>query len=118
MSGFTLSNKWYGRVKYAITIVLPAFATFYFAVGLPNADQVLGWIAATTTFLGGIFGISTRNYKKANPEPVLAGEWQVQVDEGGPTGAMHLNLDAPPEAVVEQQEVKFRISPVSQIEPS
>lgn len=63
-----LPNKVYDVLKVICTIVLPAISTCYFAIagiwGLPYAEQIVGTIAAVTTLIGALIGISTANYNK------------------------------------------------------
>ena len=63
-----LSNSNYDFLKWVAQILLPAFATLYFALsqiwGLPYAEQVVGTITAVDAFLGAILGISTHFYNK------------------------------------------------------
>ena len=63
-----LDNKVYDILKYICQIALPALGTFYFAIAqilnLPYAEQVVGVIAALTTLLGTLLGISSYQYKK------------------------------------------------------
>lgn len=65
----TLDNKVYDILKYIAQIALPALGTLYFALagiwGFPYGEQVVGTIAAITTFLGVLLGISTYNYNKS-----------------------------------------------------
>lgn len=63
-----LPDNVYDSFKWLVQIVLPACATLYFALagiwGFPYGEQVVGTIAALTTFLGVVLGISTYNYNK------------------------------------------------------
>ena len=63
-----LDDRIYQVLKYICQIGLPALGTFYFTLAqilnLPNAEQVVGVIAAITTLLGTLLGISTYNYNK------------------------------------------------------
>lgn len=63
-----LNNKVYDILKWAVTLVLPATATLYFAMsniwGLPYGEEIVGTITAITAFLGAIMGISSHNYNK------------------------------------------------------
>lgn len=65
-----MNSKVYDVLKYITTIGLPALATLYFTIAsmwnLPYAEQIVGTIAAITTFLGTLLGISSHNYKKIN----------------------------------------------------
>ena len=67
-----LSNSNYDFLKWVAQILLPAFATLYFALaqiwGLPYADQVVGTITAIDAFLGALLGISTHYYNKVEKE--------------------------------------------------
>lgn len=62
------SNKFYDVMKYIVTIALPAVAVLYSALagiwGFPNAEAVVGTIAAVTVFLGTLLNISSNNYRK------------------------------------------------------
>lgn len=64
-----MSNKVYDVLKKIAMIVLPATGTLYFTLagiwGLPFGDQIVGTIAAVTTFLGIVLDASTRKYNKS-----------------------------------------------------
>lgn len=64
----TLSNKVYDILKWVCLIALPAASTLYWTLasiwGLPYAEQITGTIAAVSTFLGVLIGISSRRYYK------------------------------------------------------
>ena len=59
---YLLPNGWYGWMKWAGLIVLPAIATLYGMVaqawGLPYAEQVVTTINAVSAFIGTIIGVS------------------------------------------------------------
>ena len=61
-----MTNKTYDILKWIAQILLPALGTLYFALagiwGLPYAEQIVGTITATDTFLGVMLGISTKQY--------------------------------------------------------
>lgn len=63
-----MTNKAYDILKYITTIALPALGTLYFALagiwGFPYAEEIIGTIAAVTTFLGVLLGISNYQYQK------------------------------------------------------
>lgn len=62
------NNKAYDILKYIAQIVLPALATFYFAIakiwGLPYGEEIVGTISAIDCLLGALLGISTHYYDK------------------------------------------------------
>lgn len=66
------SNKIYDILKYIAQIVLPAIATFYFALsqiwGLPYGEEIVGTISAIDVLLGALLGISTIQYNKQKVE--------------------------------------------------
>lgn len=61
-----LSDKTYDFIRYFIQYVLPGAGTLYFTLasiwGLPNAEQVVGTLAATTVFLSLLLGYSKKSY--------------------------------------------------------
>lgn len=62
-----LKNNWYDTLKWLLTIVVPALVTLIIGFGeLYNFDTVTitGTITLLATFLGGIFMLSSTNYKK------------------------------------------------------
>jgi len=65
-------DKVYDVLKWICMIVLPACGTFYFAIAgiwnLPYADAIVGTIAAVTTLIGALIGISTATYNKQQEE--------------------------------------------------
>lgn len=67
-----LNNKAYDILKYIAQIVLPALATFYFAIakiwGLPYGEEIVGTISAIDCLLGALLGISTHYYDKSLEE--------------------------------------------------
>jgi len=70
-----LSDKAYNTLKWVAQLLLPASGTFYYALaatwGLPYGEHIVGTIAALTTFLGVILGISTSQYKKTGADGQL-----------------------------------------------
>ena len=64
-----LPDKAYNVLKWLTMIVLPAFATLYFALsgiwGFPYGEQVVGTITAMVTFFGVVLGVSTAQYNKS-----------------------------------------------------
>lgn len=61
-----LSNKLYDILKLLCTIVFPAIATLYAALGKiwgwPLVAEIVGTISAVDVFIGSIIGISSINY--------------------------------------------------------
>ena len=67
-----LNNKIYDVLKYVVMIALPAISAFYVALepvwNLPYAKQVAMTIAAVTSLLGSLLGISSASYKKSSTD--------------------------------------------------
>lgn len=68
LAGISMSNKLYDWTKRFVTIVSPALITLYITLA-----QVWGWVgyekvvltmAAFTTFLGVVIGLSSKQYGK------------------------------------------------------
>ena len=106
-----MKNKTYDRLKFLTMIVLPAFAALYFAVaqiwGLPNAEQVVGTIAAITTFLGALLGITNEQYKKSD----AAYDGQIVIDTNDPDKETFvLDYNKHPLDMIEQDKVVFKVN--------
>ena len=106
-----MTNKTYDRLKFLTMIVLPAMAALYFAVaqiwGLPNAEQVVGTIAAVTTFLGAVLGITSGQYKKSD----AAYDGQIIVDTTDPDKETFvLDYNRHPLDLIEQDKVVFKVN--------
>lgn len=116
-TGLVLPSKWYDVLKPVVTIVLPAFATFYLTLsgiwGLPAADKVTATTTAVTTLLGVLMGISTRNYNKS--ELKYDGSIEVSLDDTGKkTFALVLNGD--PYQLDEKTELVFKMEPSKELQ--
>ena len=63
---FKMSNETYDKLKYIVMIILPALTVLVGAVGvnlsIPNTDIAVTLMAAVTTFLGSVLGVSSYNY--------------------------------------------------------
>ncbi len=63
-----MSNKIYDILKTVCTIVLPAVAALYAALGkiwgFPLIVEIVGTIAAVDTFIGALIGLSSVQYGK------------------------------------------------------
>ena len=109
-----LSSKTYDRLKQLAQIGLPALGTLYFALsqiwGLPNGDKVVGTIVAIDAFLGIVLGYSSKSYNKSQSK--YDGTIEVeQTNEG--LKRFSLNLNGDPNDLDSQEEVKFKVTPVS-----
>ena len=82
-----IPDKVYNVLKWICMIVLPALGTFYFAIagvwGLPYAEQIVGTIAAVTTLLGALIGISTSTYNRDNLNKIIEANSQEFKDGKG-----------------------------------
>lgn len=63
-----LSNKLYDILKLVCTIILPALGTLYFALsqiwGFGYGEEIVGTIAAISTFIGACINVSTAKFNK------------------------------------------------------
>ena len=104
-----LSDVWYGRLKWFVSIVMPAIGSLYFGLAQSfawaNGEQVLGVIALTATFLGTVLGISSKNYNKTATGD---GEIVVTHQEDGPP-AFSLRLEKTPEELEGMKKISFDV---------
>lgn len=104
-----LNDKTYDLMKRLVQVIMPASATLYFAIaqiwGLPNAEGVMGTIAAIATFTGVVLGISTSQYH--NSDRPYEGTLSVSESEDGHIYTLELNSD--PESLVNQRAITFRV---------
>lgn len=105
-----MNNRVYNAIKYASMVVLPAFATLYFALGsiwgLSNVQQVLGTIAALNVFLGALaVGLSKAYYKA---EGNFDGTINVTEEEG--VTVYTLELDSNPDTLGSKPVISFRVN--------
>ena len=67
-----LSNKAYNRLKWFITIFLPAFMGLVAGFGalgfIPNAEVIVAAIGLIGTFLGSLINVSSKNYNNNSQE--------------------------------------------------
>ena len=67
-----LSNKAYNRLKWVITIFLPAFMGLVAGFGalgfIPNAEVIVAAIGLIGTFLGSLISVSSKNYNNSQEE--------------------------------------------------
>lgn len=109
-----LGDRSYKAVKHSAALVLPAIGTLYFTIAqiwnLPNAEEVMGTIAAVNTFLGVVLGVSTRSYNNSYAKPQYVGEVAFEsVDGDKTTKRMVTRLDAYPEEIATMDKVIFGV---------
>ena len=67
-----LTNKTYNRLKWFITIFLPAFMGLVAGFGalgfIPNAEVIVAAIGLIGTFLGSLINVSSKNYNNSKEE--------------------------------------------------
>ena len=111
-----LSNKAYDILKFVAQIVLPGLGTLYFAIagiwGLPHADKVVGTLAAITTFLGAMLGISTSKYIESD----TYGDGDLLIDQSRPDKDLYrLDMRTPLDDLKEQKTVALKVKPDAQL---
>ena len=104
------SDTVYNVLKFVAQVALPGAGTLYFTVaniwGLPEADAVVGTVVAVDTFLGVLLGLSSNQYNKSDAR--YDGTFDV-VEENDGLVTMKLNLERNPEALENQDEVRFKV---------
>lgn len=80
-----LSNKMFNGIRSLVELILPALATFYFAMseiwGLPAGPQVVATITAVTVLLGAFLKVQRRQYDKSDPSEVFDGDFIVNTTD-------------------------------------
>lgn len=105
------SHNLYDATKWVAQIGLPALATLYFTLAgiwyLPNAEAVVGSMAAVDTFLGVLLGVSTKMYN--NSDARFDGVINVEESVSGPK-VFSLELHGDPEQIVDKTHVTFKVN--------
>lgn len=119
----TLSNTMYDRLKWLITIALPALAAFVATIGtiygLDWTEAAVATIAAVTVLLGALFMQSSKTFKKeeglwgremvaAKLENTTIGDLIVQKDPGGITYTLE-PADDDLDKLADRDFVSFRV---------
>lgn len=106
-SGIKLSNKAYDVVHHTVVYVLPALGTFYWTIAaiwdLLYAEQVVGTIAALTTLLAVVIGLSRRTYK--NDDSNFDGALVVD----GVRDIMQLDVQTPLDQMAQKDVIQLKV---------
>lgn len=101
-SSTLFTNGLYDKLKFLAQIILPALATFWFAVAsiwdLPNTVEIVGTITAIDTFLGVVLQLSTKQYYNSGAN--FDGDVIVSPEDGG--NKVTFAFDKPPEDMVDE----------------
>jgi hypothetical protein len=107
-----LSNRTYDIGKKAAQLVLPAAGTLYFALaqiwGFPNAEEVVGTIAAVNAFIGVVLGLSNRSYNKSDSKY----DGTIDVEQQEDAKVFSLNLNSDPNELDQKSQVIFKVNQV------
>lgn len=109
------STKVYDTLKWFVQILMPAFITFYATLSdlwdFPNVVQVIGTLAAVTTFFGILLGLSSASYKATNaPNAGTVQQLGADPDTGMPHMAVTFNGD-PSELAASNRTLTFKVAP-------
>lgn len=109
----SFSNNVYNKLKWFVSIVLPAFSSLYFGLSeiynWPNATQVVGTLALVTTFLGVLLGISSKSYNTSDAP--YDGQIVTEVDSstGKVTYGLEVNDDVDLDTLPDRDRVTFKV---------
>lgn len=102
-----LPNGVYDWLKWTTLILLPAFATLYYTLGMiwgfPNITEIVGSIAAVQTFLGVLLGLSTFSYNRSDAN--IDGD--ILIDRESQMASLIFNSDA--NALQHKSTVQFKV---------
>jgi len=106
------SNKTYDFLSALTILWLPALSTLYFTLAaiwkFPNAEQVVGTMAAVAAFLGAILRISKKAYyaNESNYDGVI------NVTMPTPDSTLYsLDLNSDPNDINNLKQVTFKVNP-------
>lgn len=107
-----LSNRMYDILKQAASFGFPACIALYWALAqvwhFPNAEQVMGTLAAINVFIGGLIGRSSASYKSSGAK--YAGV--INISDGDSKITASMDLNGPAEELLQQSEATFKITPI------
>lgn len=105
----TLPNKWYDRIKWTITVFLPALGAFYFVLAeawdFPRVPGVNGTINGLIAFLGVLLNYSSKQYNKTVAAP--DGDLIINEVDGEKFPALGVNVSL--ENMVAKDTVKLNV---------
>lgn len=108
--GFILPNRAYDIVNWLVTVVMPAFATLYFALakvwGWSYAEAVVATIAALVAFFGVVLRLSSAKYK-AKQMASSDGALELGSNEDGNYIRFVSNMT--PEELAAKDKVSFKV---------
>lgn len=110
MVAIAFGDRVYKFLKFVAQIVLPAFATLYYALsqiwGLPNADKVSGTVLVVAAFIGTLLGISSSNYTRSDKRF----DGHIDVEQSEDKKLFSLNLNDDPEKLEGKSSVTFKVN--------
>lgn len=102
-------EKAYNFLNAVVRVILPAFATFYFAMSqvikLPDATPVIGSISAACVFLGATLHVSSNNYDSSGAAHI--GTVALIPNANGTALSMHVD----PADIVGKDSVSLKVIP-------
>lgn len=105
-----LSDKAYSVAKKLVILIIPALSALYFALSeiwnLPAADKVTGTLAIIAAFIGGILGISSKQYN--NSDVAFDGDIITTKADGKTTVMLALHDDV---GVEDKKVLRFKVKP-------
>ena len=105
-----MSDGVYQWLKQIVQIGLPACGTLYFTLaqiwGLPHAENVVGTIAALTTFLGIFLALASRRYQASDERY----DGIIDVLEADNKKNFSLTLNSDPDTLDKKNEVLFKVN--------
>jgi len=109
-----LGNSLYNFLKWTTAVGLPGVNTLYFTLsglwGWPDAEKVIGTIAAVNVFLGLVLAAGTVSYNKSDSKYI--GALNVSTDEDG-TASHSLEFNAPLDVLSQQKDLTLKVQNVA-----
>lgn len=114
-SNALLSNGFYNKLKFTVTILLPAVGTLYGAIALiwnlQYSGQVIGTTSALALFLGTLIGISSSSYNSSSGSHGANAFDGTMIVKESPPGqkTFSLSLNKDPMELESQDQIVFNV---------
>ena len=108
--GFILPNRAYDIANWLVTVVMPAFATLYFALakvwGWSYAEAVVATIAALVAFFGVVLRLSSAKYKA---KQMASSDGAVELGSNEDGNYIRFLSNLTPDELAAKDKVSFKV---------
>lgn len=113
-SGLVLGERTYDRIKFVVTIFLPALGALYAGLaalwGFGYVEQVVGTLAVVATFLGLVMRVSSNNYEPPITDSTPVGGFNLVENPETGKKVVTLDFDRDPATLESNEQIVFRLN--------